>query len=37
MSSSFAVLEPQADGFRNYVRKGLENYIANLLSTKRNC
>jgi catalase-peroxidase len=32
--SSFAALEPQADGFRNYTRKGLESYIANLLIDK---
>jgi catalase-peroxidase len=31
---SFAVLEPLADGFRNYVRKGLEGYAANLLVDK---
>ena len=31
---SFAVLEPRADGFRNYVRKGLEGYAANLLIDK---
>ena len=24
---SFAVLEPKADGFRNYVRPGLEGYV----------
>jgi catalase-peroxidase len=29
--ASFAVLEPQADGFRNYARKGLENAAAELL------
>ena len=29
--ASFAVLEPRADGFRNYVRKGGEKYAANLL------
>ncbi|MCY2958992.1 MAG: catalase/peroxidase HPI [Planctomycetota bacterium] len=28
---SFAVLEPHADGFRNYVRKGLEGSVAELL------
>ncbi len=28
---SFAVLEPAADGFRNYVRKGLEGSVAELL------
>ena len=26
--ASFAVLEPIADGFRNYVRKGLEEHAA---------
>ncbi len=31
---SFAVLEPLADGFRNYVRKGLEGSAANLLIDK---
>ena len=31
---SFAVLEPKADGFRNYVRKGLEPYAAELLVDK---
>jgi catalase-peroxidase len=31
---SFAVLEPKADGFRNYVRKGLESYQAELLLDK---
>jgi catalase-peroxidase len=31
---SFAVLEPLADGFRNYVRKGLEEYEADLLVDK---
>jgi len=30
-AASFAVLEPHADGFRNYIRKGLESYAANLL------
>jgi catalase-peroxidase len=29
-----AYLEPKADGFRNYVRKGLEGYAANLLIDK---
>jgi catalase-peroxidase len=29
--TSFAVLEPRADGFRNYVRKGFEGQVANLL------
>ncbi|MGA8009759.1 MAG: catalase/peroxidase HPI, partial [Thiomonas sp.] len=28
---SFAVLEPKADGFRNYIRKGLEGHAAELL------
>jgi len=32
---SFAVLEPTADGFRNYVRKGLEGSAAELLVDKR--
>jgi catalase-peroxidase len=31
---SFAVLEPQADGFRNYVRAGLEGVMAELLIDK---
>ncbi len=31
---SFHYLEPKADGFRNYVHKGLEGYIANLLIDK---
>nr|WP_315479882.1 catalase/peroxidase HPI [uncultured Rhodoferax sp.] len=31
---SFAVLEPAADGFRNYVRKGLEGSAAELLLDK---
>jgi catalase-peroxidase len=31
---SFAVLEPKADGFRNYARKGLECYAAELLVDK---
>ena len=31
---SLAVLEPGADGFRNYVRTGLEGYAANLLIDK---
>lgn len=30
-TESFAVLEPMADGFRNYARKGLEAYAAELL------
>jgi len=33
-AASFAVLEPKADGFRNYVCKGLESYQANLLLDK---
>jgi catalase-peroxidase len=33
---SFAVLEPAGDGFRNYVRKGLENATADLLLDKAN-
>ena len=32
--ASFAVLEPKADGFRNYVRKGLEDSAAELLVDK---
>jgi len=32
--SSFAVLEPAADGFRNYVREGLEAHAANLMLDK---
>ncbi len=31
---SFAVLEPKTDGFRNYVRKGLEGYQTELLLDK---
>jgi len=31
---SFAVLEPSADGFRNYVHPGLEPFAANLLIDK---
>ena len=31
---SFAPLEPQADGFRNHLRKGLEGYAAELLIDK---
>ena len=31
---SFAVLEPAADGFRNYARKGLEGVVAELLLDK---
>lgn len=34
--ASFAVLEPAADGFRNYVRKGAENFIADLLIDRAN-
>jgi catalase-peroxidase len=33
-TASFAVLEPSADGFRNYVRNGLEGCAANLLLDK---
>jgi len=33
---SFAVLEPTADGFRNYIRKGQENAAAELLLDKAN-
>jgi catalase-peroxidase len=33
-AASFAVLEPVADGFRNYVRKGLEGSAAELLVDK---
>ena len=33
-AASFAPLEPFADGFRNYVRKGLEGFAANLLLDK---
>jgi catalase-peroxidase len=33
---SFAVLEPAADGFRNYVRKGQEAFAAELLIDKAN-
>ncbi|HZP06612.1 MAG TPA: catalase/peroxidase HPI [Terracidiphilus sp.] len=33
-AASFAVLEPKVDGFRNYVRKGLEAAAANLLLDK---
>jgi catalase-peroxidase len=32
--ASFAVLEPKADGFRNYACAGLEDYAANLLLDK---
>ncbi|TXI49186.1 MAG: catalase/peroxidase HPI [Lysobacter sp.] len=31
---SFAVLEPQSDGFRNFVKPGLESYAAELLIDK---
>ena len=34
--ASFAVLEPVADGFRNYIRKGHEAYAADLLLDKAN-
>jgi catalase-peroxidase len=34
--ASFAVLEPLADGFRNYVRPGCEKYAAELLLDKAN-
>ena len=33
---SFAVLEPEADGFRNYIRKGHEGSAAELLVDKAN-
>jgi catalase-peroxidase len=33
-ASSFAVLEPTADGFRNYVRKGQEGWAAEMLVDK---
>ncbi len=33
-TASFAVLEPQADGFRNYVRQGMERYAVELLVDK---
>lgn len=33
-ASSFAVLEPVADGFRNYVRKGHEGAVADILLDK---
>jgi len=33
-TASFAVLEPMADGFRNYVRKGLEGYASEMLLDK---
>ena len=32
--ASFAVLEPKADGFRNYARKGVEGSVAELLLDK---
>jgi catalase-peroxidase len=35
-AASFAVLEPAADGFRNYIRKGLEGSAAELLVEKAN-
>ncbi len=35
-AASFAVLEPAADGFRNYIRKGLEGSAAELLVDKAN-
>jgi len=34
--NSFAVLEPAADGFRNFIRKGLESSAAELLVDKAN-
>ena len=34
--ASFAVLEPLADGFRNYVRQGLEGSVAELLVDRAN-
>ena len=34
--ASFAVLEPIADGFRNYIRNGHESYAAELLLDKAN-
>jgi catalase-peroxidase len=33
-TASFAVLEPKADGFRNYIRKGLERYASELFLDK---
>ncbi|HEX8812848.1 MAG TPA: catalase/peroxidase HPI, partial [Terracidiphilus sp.] len=33
-AASFAVLEPKGDGFRNYIHKGLEGFIGNLLIDK---
>ena len=35
-ADSFAPLEPKADGFRNYVRKGHENAVAELLIDRAN-
>jgi catalase-peroxidase len=35
-ADSFAVLEPAADGFRNYVRKGLEGSAAEMLVDRAN-
>ena len=35
-AASFAVLEPIADGFRNYIRKGLESSAAELLVDRAN-
>ncbi len=35
-AASFAVLEPKADGFRNYVRPGLEGSVAQLLLDRAN-
>jgi catalase-peroxidase len=35
-ADSFAVLEPTADGFRNYIRKGQEAFAAELLIDKAN-
>ena len=35
-AASFAVLEPKADGFRNYVRAGLEKHAAELLIDRAN-
>ena len=34
--ASFAVLEPAADGFRNYIRKGAESFTADLLIDRAN-
>ena len=33
-AATFVPLEPRADGFRNYIREGLEGYAANLLVDK---